>query len=114
MSSDELPQICTAAELARKRQAEEDFLLLDVRADEEYAFAAIHPSLFIPLHELPARLKELEGWEDREIICLCHLGMRSAHAQQFLRQHGFNNVRNLHGGIHAYAIEVDNSIPQYG
>ena len=110
---DDPPQGCAPSELQRKRQAKDDFLLLDVRSQEEFDIAAIKPALLIPLDELPEHLDDLNAWRDREIICICHLGIRSAHAQQFLRDQGFKNVRNLLGGIHAYALDVDESVPLY-
>ncbi|MCC6143786.1 MAG: hypothetical protein IT368_08260 [Candidatus Hydrogenedentes bacterium] len=101
-------------ELADALKSGRDFLLLDVRTDEEIEVAAIPGHTQIPLHELEDRADELDAWRGREVVCLCHHGGRSAMAQQFLEAKGFSNVKNLVGGIHRYALEVDNRIPTYG
>jgi len=104
---------CTALELKQKLSDGEDFLLLDVRTLEEHALARVEPSLLVPLHELAERLEELETWRDREVICLCHHGIRSAQACMYLTSRGFSRVRNLNGGIDAYAAEADPGMHRY-
>ena len=49
----------------------------------------------------------------RPIIVLCHHGMRSAQVQRYLQARGFEQVINLAGGIHAWAIDVDPDMAQY-
>jgi rhodanese-related sulfurtransferase len=44
---------------------------------------------------------------------MCHHGMRSAQMCQWLTQQGFTNVKNIVGGIDAYSVGVDSSIPRY-
>jgi rhodanese-related sulfurtransferase len=44
---------------------------------------------------------------------MCHHGIRSAQMCQWLMNQGFTNVKNVAGGIDAYSILVDHSIPQY-
>jgi len=46
-------------------------------------------------------------------VVYCHTGVRSARAVELLRAAGFAKARNLTGGIRAWAIEVDPSVPQY-
>jgi rhodanese-related sulfurtransferase len=104
---------CTAAELEQLRGQSNDAVLLDVRTEAEYAVASIEPSVHIPLHELEGRLDELDSYRSRPVVVICHHGVRSALAQRFLQQHGFENVLNLSGGIDAYAREVDPSVPRY-
>ena len=65
----------------------------------------------IPLDELPNRVDELD--KSKNFIVHCKLGGRSAKACHFLRGSGFENVRNLHGGIKAWSEQVDPSVPQY-
>lgn len=105
---------CTVQELKEKLDAREEFLLLDVRTDEELEIAKLPGCTHIPLHELEGRLDEIDAWRDREVICSCHHGGRSAMAQHFLEAQGFGNVRNLVGGIHAWSIEIDPDVPVYG
>jgi rhodanese-related sulfurtransferase len=100
-------------ELKQKLDRGDDFLLLDVRTPTERDIAAIPQAVLLPLQELDAGHPTLEGWKDREVVCMCHHGGRSARAQQYLLSSGFTNVKNLEGGIHAWSEEIDPSVPQY-
>jgi adenylyltransferase/sulfurtransferase len=102
-----------AAELRAALDRGEDLLLLDVREPEEFATARIEGARLVPLGELEARLGELDAWRERRVVVTCHLGMRSARAAQILRQHGFGRVENLAGGIEAWSLTVDPSVPRY-
>lgn len=104
---------CTVAELKAKLDAGEAFTLLDVRTQAELDIVNLPNALHIPLHEVEERVGELHHVKDTKVVCMCHHGMRSAAAQDILLQHGFTNVLNLTGGIHAYAIEVDDTLAVY-
>jgi len=104
---------CSVEELKAKLDAGEDILLLDVRTDDELEIVKLDRCTHVPLHEIEDRVGELEAWKDKEVICMCHHGGRSAAAQEFLQSQGFNNVLNLTGGIHEYATQVDSSLPTY-
>ncbi|MBL7647836.1 MAG: rhodanese-like domain-containing protein [Candidatus Hydrogenedentes bacterium] len=104
---------CTVQELKEKRDRGDEFVLLDVREAEELTIAAIAGASHVPLGDLPMRAPELSAWKDREVICMCHHGMRSARAQQILQNAGFTNVRNLTGGIHAWSVLIDPAVAQY-
>ena len=67
--------------------------------------------VLIPLGDLPSSLEKLD--QDAEIVALCKIGMRSADAVTFLLQQGFKNVKNLVGGIDAWSVEIDQSVPRY-
>jgi len=84
--------------LKQRMDAGEAINLLDVRETFEFDEFNLNGKL-IPLGELPGRLEEIEDWKDQEIIVHCRSGKRSATAQQFLLQSGFQNVRNLIGGV---------------
>lgn len=86
-------------------------LLLDVREDWEITVSAFPDALHVPMREIPARVDELPV--DRPIVCICHHGARSAQVAMFLQHRGFEQVYNLAGGIDAWAIEVDATIPRY-
>ena len=60
---------------------------------------------------LAARLSELDS--AREMVVLCKSGSRSARALELLASAGFKRIKNLQGGINAWAKEVDNSQPVY-
>ncbi len=104
---------CSAARLAERRQAGESLLLLDVREEDEVETARIEGSQWIPLGELEARHVELDFARDRSIIVHCHHGVRSAKAVRLLLEHGFTAVENLDGGIEAWSVTVDPSVPRY-
>ena len=106
-------QHVTAPELAARLadQTAEPPLLLDVRENWEFATCHIAGSTQIPMHLIPIRVGELD--DDREIVCICHHGARSMQVAAFLERNGFANVTNLTGGIHAWAVQVDPSMPKY-
>ena len=97
-------------ELKRRQDAGEDLFVLDVREPHEYQICNLNGYL-IPLNDLPKRVNELDS--SREIIAHCRSGMRSAKAVEFLRQAGFSKVKNLTGGILAWAEKIDPKMPKY-
>ncbi len=97
--------------MKRKRDAGEDFFLLDVREPHEYQIGNIPYAKLIPLGDLPKRVNELNSAD--EIVAHCKSGMRSAKAVEFLKQTGFRKVRNMKGGILAWSDKVDPSVPKY-
>ena len=99
------------AELAAQLQAGASPVMLDVREEWEVNTCAIPGARHIPLRELPAHLAELD--KAAETIVICHHGIRSHHAAQFLESVGFSNVINLSGGMAAWANEVDPTMPRY-
>ena len=101
----------TVRELKDRMDKGDKVFLLDVREPHEYSLAKIEGSVLIPLGDLPTSLEKLD--QDTEIIALCKMGMRSADAVMFLLQQGFGNVKNLVGGIDAWSIEIDQSVPRY-
>lgn len=106
-------QQLTAPELAAWLQdpARDKPMLLDVREPNEYQFCHLQDAVLMPMQTVPARLAELD--EDAPIVCICHHGMRSMQVARFLEQHGFANVINLTGGVHAWAQQVDPNMPTY-
>jgi adenylyltransferase/sulfurtransferase len=88
---------------AATRIAEANALLLDVREPVEWSQARIDGAVLIPLRELPGRLDDLD--KNREIVCYCATGIRSAHAVRILRDAGFDSVSNMVGGIRRWAEE---------
>jgi|SRR5579862_1489872 len=86
-------------------------LVLDVREDWEREAARLPGTLDIPMAQVPQRLAELP--RDRDIVVMCHGGVRSLKVAQYLAQNGFSHVANLTGGIHAWATDVDPSTGTY-
>lgn len=85
--------------------------VLDVREHDELQIAALPQVLHIPLQELPARVDELP--RQKPLAVLCHHGMRSAMATQWLQQQGFTDVANIDGGIDAWSLLIDADTPRY-
>jgi adenylyltransferase/sulfurtransferase len=100
-----------ATELKEKFDRGDSFVLIDVREPHEYRICNIPGSKLIPLGDLPKRVGEFDPAAD--IVVHCKSGMRSARACGFLRQAGFQHVRNLVGGILAWSDQVDASVPKY-
>ncbi len=86
-------------------------LLLDVREPWEWQAARIEGSQHIPMRELPGRVAEIE--RGREVVAICHHGGRSMQAAMFLDKQGFASVRNLAGGVDAWARQVDPAMATY-
>ena len=101
----------SATELSDLIKASRRPFLLDVRSMEETMICNLDNSVLIPLPELERRLGELDKMED--IVVYCHAGVRSHHAAHIMRRNGFLKVRNLTGGITAWALDVDRSMPRY-
>jgi len=101
----------SAIELKNKIQNEEPLFLLDVREPHEFQYARIGKSVSIPLNQIPQRLDELDSQKD--IVVICHHGMRSQQAADYLVHCGFEKVSNLRGGIDAWSLECDSSVPRY-
>jgi rhodanese-related sulfurtransferase len=86
-------------------------VVLDVREDWERQAARLPGTLDIPMMEIPQRLAEVP--RDRDLVVMCHGGVRSLKVANFLVQNGFTRVTNLAGGIHAWATDVDPNTGTY-
>jgi len=85
--------------------------LLDVRNHDELAIAAVHGAHHLPLHELPQRIAELNP--AAPIAVLCHHGVRSRMAAEWLLHAGFEDVSNVEGGIDAWSLHIDPAVRRY-
>ncbi len=101
----------TATELAERLRRGNHLRLLDVREPHELQISRIEGATLIPLGQLASRLSELDSAE--EMVVFCKAGTRSARALELLLSAGFRKVKNLQGGINAWAMEVDPSQPIY-
>ena len=104
-----IPQM-SVTELKQRLDAGEDLFILDVREPYEYQIANMGGTL-IPQREVPQRLAEID--RDREIIVQCRSGSRSQRIAEFLAQSGYSNVKNLAGGILAWADQIDPKVQKY-
>jgi adenylyltransferase/sulfurtransferase len=100
----------TAPELA-DRMKHNHLKLLDVREPHELEISALPDAVNIPLGQLAARLSELDSAD--EMVIFCKSGSRSARGLELLASAGFKKVKNLKGGINAWAREVDQNLPLY-
>ena len=100
----------TVEELKTKLDGKQDVFLLDVREPHEYEIANLG-GMLIPLNDLPKRVNELDSSD--EIVVYCATGIRSGKAVRFLADLGFRKVRNLAGGISAWAEKIDQTMPSY-
>jgi adenylyltransferase/sulfurtransferase len=101
----------TVQELAERLKKGNHLRLLDVREPHELEISRLEGARLIPLGQLAARLSELDSAE--EMVVFCKSGSRSARALELLTSAGFRKVKNLKGGINAWAREVDQSLPLY-
>jgi rhodanese-related sulfurtransferase len=97
--------------LKEKIDRGDDFVLIDVREPHEYRICNIPGAQLIPLGEFPKHVGEFDP--EADIVIHCRSGIRSAKACGVLRQAGFQRVRNVVGGILAWADKVDPSMPKY-
>ena len=100
----------TAPELAERVKLNH-LKLLDVREPHELEISALPNAVNIPLGQLASRLAELNSADD--MVVFCKGGTRSARALELLSSAGFKKVKNLKGGINAWAKEVDTNLPIY-
>ena len=111
-----IPQISVEELGNRLSSASSDNVqLVDVREPEEVAIAQIAGFENLPLSQFAQWSSDIHGRLNPEVetLVICHHGMRSAQMCQWLIQQGFSNVKNISGGIEAYSVLVDPSIPRY-
>ena len=101
----------TPHDVAGRLSSDRPPLLIDVREDWEVETASIDESIHIRMDDIPERHGELPN--DRDLVTVCHHGVRSAAVAKWLAQNGHARVTNLQGGIDAWAREVDQTVPRY-
>jgi adenylyltransferase/sulfurtransferase len=87
-------------------------LLVDVRTIEERALARIDPSIHIGLDTFLRQVHD-EVPKEADVVVYCHSGLRSGQAAMWMLANGWTRVRNLAGGVDAWSIQVDPSMPRY-
>ncbi len=98
-------------ELKQMLDSDKNVFLLDVREGWEYDTCAIEGSKNISMSQIASSVDSLD--KETCTVVICHHGMRSLQAATFLEQQGFKDILNLDGGIHAWAMDVEPSMPQY-
>ncbi len=89
-------------ELKEKLDSKEEFIFIDVREPHEYETFNLGAKL-MPLGDIMQIIEEYDDRKEEEIVLHCRSGARSGQAQMFMQQYGFTNVRNLTGGVLAWA-----------
>jgi rhodanese-related sulfurtransferase len=95
--------------------SKENLQLVDVREPEEVAIARLESFDILPLSQFAEWADSIATRFDphAETIVMCHHGIRSAQMCQWLSHQGFTNVKNVAGGIDAYSLLIDPTVPQY-
>ena len=106
----EIPEL-SPAETVEFLKSHPEAKLLDVRTEEEYETARIKGAVLI---NSPAKAEEILALpKETPLVFHCHHGMRSRGAAEHFVQQGFRNVWNVEGGIDAWSLNVDPSVPRY-
>ena len=105
----------TAKKLKEMIGSKEDFILVDTREKAEQDMCKIENAKLASFTEIArGNLKIFDNiGKDKKIVLYCHTGNRSAYVLNILKKKGYNNAKNLIGGIDAWAREIDNSIIIY-
>jgi rhodanese-related sulfurtransferase len=87
--------------------------LLDVREPWEFARCHIAGSELIPMQQIPLAVDQAQLDPAREIVVICHHGIRSRQVAYYLEHLGFTKLINLEGGVEAWAQDVDPTMERY-
>lgn len=98
----------------RELLQQEAIMLLDCREPAEWEAARISGATLIPMGEIAKRVGELPEAKDTRVVVYCHHGMRSLMVAEWLRQQGFSQTQSMAGGIDAWSVAIDPSVPRYG
>lgn len=110
-ASDAAPYI-EPMELKKIMDNGEDVILLDARNDYEHKIGKFRNALTLPIgnfRELPEKIAQLKELKDKKIVTYCTGGVRCEKASALLKENGFNEVYQLHGGILNYGKEIGNA-----
>ena len=105
-----VPEI-TVTEVHAMREKGDPFTLLDIREQWENDLVTIDGSHFVTMEEVPSKFSEFD--KDKPMVIYCHTGVRSAAVTSYLLEQGFLDVKSMVGGIHAWAIQIDPTLPTY-
>lgn len=87
-------------------------LLVDVREPWEFDICRLPGTQLFPMRQL-FHEPETQLPPHRELVLICHHGIRSRQVAGFLERHGFRDIINLAGGLDAWAREVDPQMATY-
>ena len=98
-------QTMTTQELQNKLNAKENFVLLDVRTQEEYNAGYIAGAILLPYDEIKAKATIVLPDKEKEIVLYCRSGRRSAIAKKALLDLGYQKVIDF-GGVKRWEGEL--------
>ncbi|HSE48196.1 MAG TPA: rhodanese-like domain-containing protein [Terriglobales bacterium] len=98
-------------EEAKQKLDQGEAVLIDVREPWEVQTASVAGAKNIPMGDVASRQQELDP--DKNILVLCHHGVRSLKVTNWLREHGFEKAQSVRGGIDAWSKKVDPKVPTY-
>ena len=98
-------------ELKRRLDRGDQPVIMDVRERWEWDLVHLPQAVLVPMSTVPQHMSEFD--KNAEIIVQCHHGTRSWNVAAYLLQQGFSNVKNLTGGIDAWARRVDPGMRTY-
>ena len=111
------PTSISASELKRRLYAEETLQLVDVREAMELDLARLQqPVIHLPLSQSETWIEQISSLINRDVpvVVLCHAGIRSwQFACWLMEAQGYEQVLNLQGGIDAWSVSADPSVPRY-
>ena len=114
MSETILPLEISPQDVQSRIDAGEQLVLIDVREPNEFAITLIEGAALIPMRSIPESLQDLETKaDDNTLIVFCHHGVRSLNVVNWLRNQGVTACQSMAGGIDAWSIVVDPSVPRY-
>ena len=108
-----MPRQMSVKTLATKIAAKEPIYLLDVREPGEHEYSRLPDSMLIPLGELMERVGEVTPPAGVPVIVYCHHGVRSLSGAAILEMNGIREAYSLSGGIEAWSVLIDPSVPRY-
>lgn len=103
--------VLTVLELREVLESEQAIQLIDVRETSEWNICHIEGALLMPMNSIPNRMEEID--KSQKTVMYCHHGVRSQRVIDYLQCQGFDNLLNLQGGIHAWAMQVDPEMEKY-
>lgn len=103
-------KVITAPKLKEMLDGDPNLILIDVRTEREREIASIASARSLDQDEL-SRLEALP--KNTPIAFLCHRGVRSRSAAEHFVEKGFSKIYNVEGGIDAWSVKVDPTVPRY-
>ncbi|MBX9685975.1 MAG: hypothetical protein K2X27_04685 [Candidatus Obscuribacterales bacterium] len=113
MTSETVVDQISVSELKQAIEEGKKPVLLDVREAHELEICKLEYTIHIPLGDLRFRLDELDVYKDADLVVYCRSGRRSNLAAEFLKELGFEKVKNMTGGVLAWSDQIDSSFRKY-